>query len=312
MRVLVTGGAGFIGSQPRARAASRPATTSASSTTCRRARREPAPARVVPHARHPRRRAARRRRRVRARGRRAPRGAGERRPSRCATPSATAPSTPRARAPSPAPRARPARRACSRRRRRRSTASRASALPLPETAPKAPGQPVRRLASSPPRALLAEELAGQRRRLRVVPLQQRVRPAAGRARARAASSRSSARACDAGEPPVIYGDGTQTRDFIYVGDVVGAIIAALRRRGAARPPSGLTAPPYNISTGARDSASTTCCCALRAGLRVLGAGRARSPRARATSTRSSLDPAKAERGLRLARARQTLDDGARA
>jgi UDP-glucose 4-epimerase len=29
-----------------------------------------------------------------------------------------------------------------------------------------------------------------------------------------------------GRRPVVYGDGTQTRDFVYVGDVVGAVLAA--------------------------------------------------------------------------------------
>ena len=32
-----------------------------------------------------------------------------------------------------------------------------------------------------------------------------------------------------GNPPVIYGDGSQTRDFVYVGDVVRATILALQR-----------------------------------------------------------------------------------
>jgi len=30
------------------------------------------------------------------------------------------------------------------------------------------------------------------------------------------------------EPPVIFGDGSQTRDFIYVGDVVGALLKSMR------------------------------------------------------------------------------------
>jgi UDP-glucose 4-epimerase len=45
---------------------------------------------------------------------------------------------------------------------------------------------------------------------------------------------------DAGEAPTIYGDGLQTRDFSYVGDVVAANLAAV---GA--PVTG----PVNIGTG---------------------------------------------------------------
>jgi len=43
-----------------------------------------------------------------------------------------------------------------------------------------------------------------------------------------------------GEPPIIYGDGEQTRDFIYVSDAVKAIVAALRSKV-----SGV----YNIGSG---------------------------------------------------------------
>ena len=52
----------------------------------------------------------------------------------------------------------------------------------------------------------------------------------------------------AGERPVIYGDGRQTRDFIYVGDVVGFIVCALE---AESPLAGPTpdGPAYNVSTG---------------------------------------------------------------
>ncbi len=44
----------------------------------------------------------------------------------------------------------------------------------------------------------------------------------------------------AGEQPVIYGDGTQTRDYVYVGDVVAAFLAAADR---GRPGT------WNIGTG---------------------------------------------------------------
>lgn len=40
----------------------------------------------------------------------------------------------------------------------------------------------------------------------------------------------------------VFGDGTQTRDFIHVGDVVAALLAAMTRR-----PAG--APAFNICTG---------------------------------------------------------------
>jgi UDP-glucose 4-epimerase len=55
-----------------------------------------------------------------------------------------------------------------------------------------------------------------------------------------------------GESPVIYGSGRQTRDFIYVGDIVSAIIEALfaESRLAGEMPDG---PAYNISTGEQHS-----------------------------------------------------------
>jgi UDP-glucose 4-epimerase len=50
---------------------------------------------------------------------------------------------------------------------------------------------------------------------------------------------------DRGERPTIYGAGTQTRDYVYVADVVDGLLAALDRRDAAR--------EYNVGTGRASS-----------------------------------------------------------
>ena len=44
----------------------------------------------------------------------------------------------------------------------------------------------------------------------------------------------------AGEETVIFGDGTQVRDFVYVGDIIDSLLATVGRAGG----------PYNIGTGA--------------------------------------------------------------
>ena len=46
-----------------------------------------------------------------------------------------------------------------------------------------------------------------------------------------------------GAPVTIFGDGEQTRDYIYVGDVVAAVLAAIRRDGGV----------YNVGTGSETS-----------------------------------------------------------
>lgn len=51
----------------------------------------------------------------------------------------------------------------------------------------------------------------------------------------------------AGEEPVIYGDGEQTRDYVYVGDVVRANLAALAYTGSGS---------FNVGTGRETSVNT--------------------------------------------------------
>jgi len=55
-----------------------------------------------------------------------------------------------------------------------------------------------------------------------------------------------------GESPTIFGTGRQTRDFVYVGDVVGALTAATFTEARLREgsPGG---PAYNIATGFESS-----------------------------------------------------------
>lgn len=70
------------------------------------------------------------------------------------------------------------------------------------------------------------------------------------------------------ERPVIFGDGRQTRDFIYVGDVVNAILCAFESATPLADP-GPDGAAYNISTGARTSV-TQLLTALRAAARYFG------------------------------------------
>jgi UDP-N-acetylglucosamine 4-epimerase len=56
----------------------------------------------------------------------------------------------------------------------------------------------------------------------------------------------------AGEPPIIHGDGLQSRDFTYIENVVGANLAAC----AARPEAG--GRSYNIALGGRITVKDLC------------------------------------------------------
>jgi len=94
----------------------------------------------------------------------------------------------------------------------------------------------------------------------------------------------------AGRAPVIHGSGEQTRDFIYVADVVSAIISALAYGGALAD-AGPGGSAYNIATGEEVSV-TGLASALRpvAGFYTqFGTARERA----GDIARSSLDPSKA-------------------
>ncbi|MBX3141221.1 MAG: NAD-dependent epimerase/dehydratase family protein [Trueperaceae bacterium] len=55
-----------------------------------------------------------------------------------------------------------------------------------------------------------------------------------------------------GSPITVYGDGEQTRDFVYVGDVVAALLAALDRQGVG-PDAPSELPIYNVGRSERVS-----------------------------------------------------------
>ena len=99
-----------------------------------------------------------------------------------------------------------------------------------------------------------------------------------------------------GEETVIYGDGSQARDFVYVDDIVASLLAAVGRSGG----------PYNVGTG-RD---TTVADLHEACARVAGVDH--SPRHEAARLgdvqRSVLDARLIERELGW-QPRVSLDDG---
>jgi UDP-glucose 4-epimerase len=102
----------------------------------------------------------------------------------------------------------------------------------------------------------------------------------------------------AGDETAIFGDGEQTRDFIYVGDVVAAVLAAAERDGGV----------FNVGTGVETSVNE-----LHAACRRVS-GDEREPKyleARPGDIgRSAIDPALAARELGW-RAEQSLDEGLR-
>jgi UDP-glucose 4-epimerase len=101
-----------------------------------------------------------------------------------------------------------------------------------------------------------------------------------------------------GSPVRIFGDGRQTRDFVYVGDVVDAALAAAGHRGGT----------YNVGTG-RETSVAELHAACRA---VSGSGEEPrfEPARLGDAQRSVLDVSRIERDLGW-RARTTLEDGLR-
>jgi UDP-glucose 4-epimerase len=98
-------------------------------------------------------------------------------------------------------------------------------------------------------------------------------------------------AAAAGRPAVVYGDGLQTRDYVHVGDVVAAFLAAGRSdvSGVLNIATGRETPVLEVVEG-------------------LGLGVEYAPRRRGEIERSCLDPGEARRALGW-QARTELRDG---
>jgi UDP-glucose 4-epimerase len=91
-----------------------------------------------------------------------------------------------------------------------------------------------------------------------------------------------------GERPTVFGDGKQTRDYIYVGDVVSAMLAAAESE---------TTGPINVGTGVETDVLE-----LAQALGELGGGNGGfepefAPPRTGEVQRISIDPARAEREL---------------
>jgi UDP-glucose 4-epimerase len=110
----------------------------------------------------------------------------------------------------------------------------------------------------------------------------------------------------AGERPRIFGDGSQTRDYIYVEDVVNAFLAASGRSEGGS---------YNVGCGVETSVLELVETLTRLGREAGVAGAERfepefAPARAGEAQRNSLDPAKAAAELGF-EARVELEEGLR-
>ncbi|MEW5761885.1 MAG: NAD-dependent epimerase/dehydratase family protein [Bacillota bacterium] len=99
----------------------------------------------------------------------------------------------------------------------------------------------------------------------------------------------------AGETPVIYGDGEQLRDYVYVGDVVRANLLALEKIDRDGEPASLDDRAYNIGTGRGTSVNELF--RLLAGITGYAGKPAYAPERPGELKRIFLDAAKARREL---------------
>ena len=95
----------------------------------------------------------------------------------------------------------------------------------------------------------------------------------------------------AGQGLTVYGDGSQTRDYVFVGDVAQANMAA--SRSPAPPPESIDAMAFNVGTGVETSVNQL------AALMISAAGRevpiARAPARAGELARNALNSGKASR-----------------
>jgi UDP-glucose 4-epimerase len=103
----------------------------------------------------------------------------------------------------------------------------------------------------------------------------------------------------AGDPPTIFGDGKQTRDFVFVGDVVSGVLAAAGHDGSV----------FNIGSGVETSVNELYAACARAA--ESSAPPSYGPARAGDVVRSVVDPSRAREQLGW-EARVSLEDGLRA